>query len=229
MFKPLILATIGVSAMASVAAADTIIVQSGPTHPANSVIAYDGPSFTRMVEMCARMGLDCSAPEHVAQADVELEALPLPHFSAEWEADAAKRRALLLADYEAGGIGNGITLTDALNPTQRFGWGSSPFLLDWSLGHLGNPTLTPRHGDVEVINQHAFLAPQVQSIWDNAFRGLQRPAYPHGLRPYAFTHAYPRTYPYVLPNTLPRGVPHINPRILPHALPRGGLIPWPSL
>lgn len=90
MFKHLTLSAIGLTAALSAAQADTLL-SVGP-HPALG--PYASPSFGRMVEICARFGLDCSAPG--ASHDGSY-----PHLlSPEALADAGKRHALYAQDWQ---------------------------------------------------------------------------------------------------------------------------------
>jgi hypothetical protein len=210
MFKPLIAAALGLSAMATVVHADTIVVQSGPhtllphiSGPANFGTAYDTPSFTRMVEQCARMGFDCGAPD-VADYDG-----PHPLFSPEAQADAGKRLALMRLDWEE----YAADLPDPRHPSPTFGWNTGPDardILSW-------------------IAPHADLRPHTfPHVAPNTF-GFRNPALPrhNGFWGPTLTQplAVPRiTVPHV---TLPRAT---FPRLThPRSLPHGGLIPWPTL
>jgi hypothetical protein len=85
MFKHATLAAIGLTAALGTAHADTIITSHGP-YP--GLIPYSSPSFERLVEMCDRFGLDCSAPGVVYDD------------SPEARADAEKRLQLYAEDYE---------------------------------------------------------------------------------------------------------------------------------
>lgn len=93
MLKHFTLATIGLAALAGAATADSIsptIPWPVPGH--SGITAYDSPAFERMVEMCDRFGVDCSAPGHddpdpfdlspEARADAEKR---LEQYAEEWE------------------------------------------------------------------------------------------------------------------------------------------------
>ncbi len=204
MFKPLIAATIGLSAMASVASADTIIVQSGPHTSVQSIIAYEGPSFGRMVEMCARFGFNCDVPgaEHVAA--------PLPQFSPEAQADADKRLAVQLLDWEE----YAAQIRPHASPRDLFGWSNAPDVHD-ILGWMA-PRTQPFRG----LNAETFTHRLPSLTRPRGFLGLGTVP-PHVIVP---NDAFPQV-------TLPRPT---YPRTFgdsthPRALPHGGLIPWPTL
>lgn len=221
MFKPLIAATVGLSAMATLASADTIIVQSGPNSAAPSIIAYDGPSLDRMVEICARIGFDCGVSEH-AEADG-----PHPLFSEEAQADAEKRIALMRLDWEEYAANLPGSHAFPQGPSAPFGWRSGPDardILSW---------IAPRHAPLAGQFPHAEL-PRVT---------------PNG-HPFGWNHGLstlPRSHGFWGPITTPRlTVPRLEmPRIAaphivlprpsaphfahPRTLPHGGLIPWPTL
>lgn len=88
MFKHATLAAIGLTGALSAAHADTIITHG----PYPGLSTYDSPSFERLVEMCDRFGIDCSAPGADGYH-------PFIH-SPEALADSEKRQALYAQDWE---------------------------------------------------------------------------------------------------------------------------------
>lgn len=106
MFKLPIAAAIGLTAAISAAHADPILLPAPlhippPSLSAPGLSTYDSPSFDRFVDMCARMGFDCSAPA---------AGRPSSHFgphapssfalSEAAQADAEKRMALYAQEWE---------------------------------------------------------------------------------------------------------------------------------
>ncbi len=89
MFKHATLAAIGLTAALSAAQADTIIATQGPHF---GFAPHGTSSYNRLVEMCDAFGVDCSLP---GTADVHVEI-----FSPEAQADADKRLALQLEEWE---------------------------------------------------------------------------------------------------------------------------------
>ncbi len=209
MFKPLIAACFGLSAMATVATADMLNIPSAPHPPMASLIGSNGLSLTRMAEMCAGFGFDCIGIGAIQG--------PHPYVSAEGQADAEKRHALLLAEQQERlaeqGLRSGLP--------RIFGWNAMPFALPNSQTGTSRPdpgSVFSRSLDQQIGN--AFAAPGTQGIWDNAFRSLRRPV--------ATQRLYPRVGPHAVPQMRPRALFNDLSNLHPRTLPHGGPIPWPT-
>lgn len=142
MFKFAIAAAIGLTATISAVAADPIPLPA-PLHipaitahePDLGILAhstYGSPSFGRLVEMCARMGFDCTAP---TSADRSGALFDLHGLSEAARADAEKRMALYAEEWAE--LAGDLVAPVPVHPAPFWRNPFAPF------AHGGAPRVTP--------------------------------------------------------------------------------------